>query len=63
MKNEKVKNAQKRIDELFDKQYIQKIKLTVEEQIEYINLLDVVLEEERNQAFYEAIENCDFIMG
>ena len=54
---------EKRFDELFDKQYEKKQKLTFEERMEYFHISYELAKEEQKRLFYEAIENCDYIMG
>lgn len=57
-----MEDKQKRFDELFEKQYEQGLRLTNEEYLEYWSLYLELNEEASKQAFYEAIEACDFIM-
>ena len=57
-----MKDKQKRFNELFEKQYEQGLRLTNQEYLEYWNLYLELNEEASKEAFYEAIEACDFRM-
>lgn len=57
------KDKEKRFDELWEKQYEKGLRLTNREYLEYWSLYLESNEEKSKQAFYEAIENGDYIMG
>lgn len=56
------KDREKRFNELWEKQYEQGLRLTNQEYLEYWHLYLELNEEESKEAFYEAIESCDFRM-
>ena len=57
------KDKEKRFNELWEKQYEKGLRLTNQEYLEYWSLYLESNEEESKQVFYEAIANCNYIMG
>ena len=57
------KDKEKRFNELWEKQYEKGLRLTNQEYLEYWSLYLESNEEKNKQVFYEAIANCDYIMG